>query len=132
MKSFKLYTEEDCCCIDALEKGLKKLDNHSYESINDLMMDISKKSNITGKELHKKFVSKHGKTPDEWAKRNVPVTMKEDGVGMVGGAPTLSAGTGEIAGLGIGKQGEPGVNRKKKKSVLPFKSFFNRNPPKLA
>lgn len=58
--------------------------------------------------------------------------MKEDGVGMVGGAPTLSAGTGEIAGLGIGKQGEPGVNLKKKKSVLPFKSFFNRNPPKLA
>jgi hypothetical protein len=58
--------------------------------------------------------------------------LNEDGVGMVGGAPTLSAGTGEIAGLGIGKQGEPGVNRKKKKGVIPFKAFFNRNPPKLA
>ena len=59
-------------------------------------------------------------------------TIKEDGVGMVGGTPTNNAGAGEIAGLGIGRQGEPGVNRKKKKSVLPFKSFFNRNPPKLA
>jgi hypothetical protein len=58
--------------------------------------------------------------------------LKEDGVGLVGGSPTMSAGTGEIAGLGIGRQGEPGVNRKKKKGVLPFKSFFNRNPPKLA
>ena len=51
--------------------------------------------------------------------------LNEDGVGLVGGAPTLSAGTGEIAGLGIGKQGEPGVNLKKKKSVIPFKAFFN-------
>ncbi len=58
--------------------------------------------------------------------------MNEDGIGMVGGVPVNNAGAGEIAGLGIGKQGEPGVNRKKKKSVLPFKSFFNRNPPKLA
>jgi hypothetical protein len=58
--------------------------------------------------------------------------MKEDGLGLVGGSPTMSAGTGEIAGLGIGDQGEPGVRRKKKKSVMPFKTFFNRNPPKLA
>jgi hypothetical protein len=58
--------------------------------------------------------------------------LQEDGIGMVGGVPVNNAGAGEIAGLGIGKQGEPGVNRKKKKSVLPFKSFFNRNPPKLA
>jgi hypothetical protein len=59
-------------------------------------------------------------------------TIKEDGVGLVGGVPVNNAGAGEIAGLGIGKNGEPGVNRKKKKSVIPFKSFFNRNPPKLA
>jgi hypothetical protein len=48
------------------------------------------------------------------------------GVGLVGGAPTMSVGTGEIAGLGVGKQGEPGINRKKKKSVLPFNSTFRR------
>jgi hypothetical protein len=44
----------------------------------------------------------------------------------VGGAPTMSVGAGEIAGLGVGKQGEPGINRKKKKSVLPFNSTFRR------
>jgi hypothetical protein len=69
MKSFKRYLEENCCCVTALEKGLKKLDKHDYESIDKLMTDISKKGNTTGKDLHDDFVSKHGKTPDEWIKK---------------------------------------------------------------
>jgi hypothetical protein len=58
--------------------------------------------------------------------------LKEDG-GMVGGAvvPANNVGGGNIAGLGIGKQGEPGVNPKKKKKVVPFKTF-TRNPMNLA
>ena len=68
MKSFKQYLEENCCCVTALEKGLKQLDNHNYDSINKLMMDISKKGNTTGKDLHNDFVSKHGKSPDAWIK----------------------------------------------------------------
>jgi len=68
MKSFKQYLEENCCCVTALEKGLKKLDDHSYETIHNLMMDISKKGNTTGKDLHNDFVAKHGKTPDDWIK----------------------------------------------------------------
>jgi hypothetical protein len=71
MKTFKQFLEEDCCCVTALEKGLKKLDNHDYESINKLMMNISKKGKTTGKELHDDFVSKHGKTPDEWIKKQI-------------------------------------------------------------
>jgi hypothetical protein len=71
MKSFKQFLEENCCCVTALEKGLKQLDNHDYESINKLMMDVSKKGNTTGKELHNDFVSKHGKTPDEWIKEQI-------------------------------------------------------------
>jgi hypothetical protein len=71
MKTFKQYLEENCCCVTALEKGLKKLDNHDYDSINKLMMDISKKSNTTGKDLHNDFVSKHGKSPDEWIKEHI-------------------------------------------------------------
>jgi hypothetical protein len=71
MKTFKQYLEEACCCVTSLEKGLKQLDNHSYESINKLMMDISKKGNTTGKDLHNDFVSKHGKTPDEWIKEQI-------------------------------------------------------------
>ena len=31
-----------------------------------------------------------------------------------------------LAGVGVGAQGEPGVNLKKKKKVVPFKSFLRR------
>jgi hypothetical protein len=62
--------------------------------------------------------------------RPMPTYVKEDG-GMVGGSPVNNVGDGNIAGLGVGPQGEPGVNKKKKKSVIPFKTF-NRNPPRLA
>ena len=50
--------------------------------------------------------------------------LKEDGVGMVGGTPVNNAGGGEIAGIGVGPKGEPGVGKRKK--PMPFKSFFKR------
>lgn len=54
--------------------------------------------------------------------------IKEDG-GMVGGSPVVNnVGGGEISGLGVGRQGEPGVNPKKKKSVVPFKTFVRKKP----
>lgn len=56
--------------------------------------------------------------------------LKEDGIGMVGGVPTNNVGGGDISGLGVGPQGEPGVDKKKKRKVMPFK-MFTRNPPKL-
>lgn len=49
--------------------------------------------------------------------------IKEDGIGMVGGVPTNNVGDGNIAGLGVGKQGEPGVPKNRKKKVIPFKTF---------
>lgn len=54
--------------------------------------------------------------------------INEDG-GLVGGSPVNSVGSGEIAGLGVGPQGEPGVSKKNKKNVLPFKAFFKRKLP---
>ena len=56
--------------------------------------------------------------------------IKEDGGAMVGGQPVVSSNVsdGQIAGLGIGKQGEPGVNPKKKKTVVPFKTFVRKKP----
>ena len=55
--------------------------------------------------------------------------LKEDGEGgMVGGSPVNSVGAGDIAGLGVGKQGEPGVQRKKKNSVIPFGMFTRKKP----
>lgn len=38
--------------------------------------------------------------------------------------PVNSAGAGNVAGIGVGPQGEPGINKKKK--LLPFKQFFKR------
>jgi hypothetical protein len=43
--------------------------------------------------------------------------------------PTNSAGSGAIDGIGVGLKGEPGVNQKKKKKVVPFKSFLLRKQP---
>jgi hypothetical protein len=54
--------------------------------------------------------------------------MNEEG-GMVGGSPTVNVGDGNVAGLGVGPQGEPGVNPKNKKKVMPFKSFIRRKLP---
>lgn len=42
-------------------------------------------------------------------------------------APTNSVGGGQVAGLGVGPKGEPGVNKKKK--MLPFISFVRRKNP---
>ena len=38
--------------------------------------------------------------------------LKEVGVGMVGGSPINNAGGGEIAGIGVGPKGEPGVGKR--------------------
>jgi hypothetical protein len=43
--------------------------------------------------------------------------LEEDG-GAVAAGPTVTAGSGAVAGIGVGKQGEPGVDlRKHKKKV---------------
>jgi hypothetical protein len=53
--------------------------------------------------------------------------MHEDGEGgMVGGNPVINnVSSGAIAGLGIGKDGEPGI-KKNKKGVSSFTSFVKR------
>ena len=42
-------------------------------------------------------------------------------------APVNAVGGGQIAGLGVGPQGEPGVTKKKKK-VIPFAMFVRKMP----
>lgn len=57
--------------------------------------------------------------------------LKEDGVSVVGN----SVSAGNIAGIGapvdnpFDNQSEPGVKKKKKKALIPFKTF-TRNQPK--
>ena len=46
---------------------------------------------------------------------------------MAGGAPTNAVGGGQVAGLGVGAQGEPGV---KKKKIATFISYMSRKMPK--
>jgi hypothetical protein len=41
-------------------------------------------------------------------------------------APVNVAGTGNVAGLGVGSQGEPGVKKKKKPALASFKRFVRR------
>jgi len=41
-------------------------------------------------------------------------------------APVNSVGTGAVAGIGIGVQGESGINLKKKKNIASFISFTRR------
>jgi len=56
--------------------------------------------------------------------------LKEEGGAMVGGIPANNVGSGDIAGLGIGKDGEPGVGKGKKKKVMTFSDFIKRDSPK--
>jgi len=48
--------------------------------------------------------------------------IKEDGVVV------NNVSGGQVAALGVGQQGEPGVNPKKKKAVIPFKTFVRKKP----
>jgi hypothetical protein len=42
--------------------------------------------------------------------------INEEGVSAgIGGGPTNSVGSGAIAGVGVGKDGEPGVNKNQRK-----------------
>ncbi len=69
-KKFK-DVKEHCGCeedgaVEKFESELKKLKNTSYSSIDKLMRRIMKEYDVTAKDLHNAFVSKNGKTPDDW------------------------------------------------------------------
>jgi len=80
-KKFK-DVKEHCGCeniaVEELEERLKKLKNTSYDSIDKLMHNIMKKNDMTAKQLHNAFVSKHDKTPDEWIKNLKEETKSGD------------------------------------------------------
>lgn len=54
-------------------------------------------------------------------------SMKEKTKKMHEDAPVNAVGGGQIAGVGVGPKGEPGIN--KKKGILPFISFIRRKKP---
>jgi len=52
--------------------------------------------------------------------------LQEDG--MAGGAPTNAVSTGQVAGIGVGPKGEPGVRKK----PASFIAYMNRRMPKIS
>jgi len=77
----KPYSSGSCVKEDHVEKleiGLKKLYNTDYDTIDRLMKKISKEHEVSPKELHNDFKSKHGKTPDDWIKSKQESEIKED------------------------------------------------------
>jgi hypothetical protein len=67
LKKLHLTNSNEDAVTD-LEKDLKN--PLSYNAIDHMMKTISKKYGITTKELHNRFVKKHGKIPDNWIKEN--------------------------------------------------------------
>jgi hypothetical protein len=56
----------------AVEKLEKDLDNpKSYSAIDHMMQTIARDHGITGKQLHDKFVAKHGVIPDKWTREQL-------------------------------------------------------------
>jgi hypothetical protein len=63
MRSSEFLNED---AVDDLELDLKN--PHSYDAIDHMMQTIAREQDITPKELHDRFVEKHGMTPDKWIK----------------------------------------------------------------
>ena len=57
--------------VTDLEKGLIKLSDISYDSVDKLMRKIAKDNDISATELHHKFKAKHKIIPDDWAKKQM-------------------------------------------------------------
>lgn len=95
-------------------RGLKR-GGYDVEKSHQYWTDMSKKLEAQKKEYERQGILKP--------------SIKEDGEGgMVGGSPVNNVGSGAIAGLGVGPQGEPGI--KKKKKTATFISFIRRKAPK--
>lgn len=87
--------------LTSREKFLRALKRHGYdaEKSHQYWSDMSKKL-----EAQKKEYEKQG------------ILRKED-------APVNNAGDGQVAGIGVGAQGEPGIKKMTKKKIVPFKIF---------
>ena len=80
-------------------------------------------------ELEKQMKARHasGKEDLKGAINRLQKQVNREDVSMVGGSPANVVGSGAVAGLGVGPQGEPGVKLRDKKKVVPF-AIFTRRP----
>lgn len=82
--------------------------------------------------MEKQMKARHaaGKEDLKGAIDRLEKAVKKEDVSMVGGSPANVAGSGAVAGLGVGPQGEPGVKLRNKKKVVPFAIFARKMPSK--
>jgi hypothetical protein len=121
--------------IDRLEKHVNK-----EETVNEVSDTLAAnyvkkrtlgyvkkmKGQIQPSDVLNKMSDKH-KTGISRAMDRIVKPVDEEDVSMVGGSPANNVGGGDVAGLGVGPQGEPGVKLRNKKKVVPF-AIFTRKP----
>jgi hypothetical protein len=118
-KHSDLYTDED---PKGTIQGLK------FATPDDAKASVSKIKSSGSSHAHKiqaavameQRAKVMGKASAAAVYRSFINSMKED-------APVNVVGGGQIAGLGVGPQGEPGIKRKKK--IASFISFVRRKTP---
>ena len=93
---------------------------HGGELVHHITGDFSNPTKMDRARVQRYVTNKIESSPEYKAKRD-SLLRKED-------APVNVVGGGQVAGLGVGDQGEPGVSPKKRKKVIPFKTFL-RKPP---
>jgi hypothetical protein len=93
---------------------------HGGELVHHIKGDFTNPNKMDRARVQRYVTNKIESSPEYKAKRD-SLLRKED-------APVNVVGGGQVAGLGVGDQGEPGVSPKKRKKVIPFKTFL-RKPP---
>jgi hypothetical protein len=60
--------------VDELEVRLDHSGEKSWEGIDSIMKSIARKHGISARKLHDAFKKKHNQVPDDWVRRNDPVS----------------------------------------------------------
>lgn len=89
------------------------------------IIKVGEKFRLVSKRTGKNLGTYDSKAGAEKRERQVQYFkhMKEE-------VPVNNVSGGQIAGTGVGPQGEPGV-KKKKNGMIPFMTFFKRKGPKV-
>lgn len=67
--------------INDLVKSLPSLEKHNYNTIDKLMRKVASKHKLTADALHKLFVRKYRRTPDDWVNHHKKHGLSEEGDG---------------------------------------------------
>ena len=78
-----------------------------------------KRSGFDAKQKHKEWSDISKKMEQKNKEVQKQYSVKED-------VPMNNAGGGAVAGIGVGPQGEPGIDKKKKRNLLTLMAFMRR------